>query len=203
MTKKIVAFTGAGVSKASGIPTFEESGDIRRYLHRDYFNQEPKRFYDKLLSFSRTLNQAKPNPAHKTLAKYNIPVITMNVDKLHQKAGSKEVIEVHGNVEKIYCPKCTNDFPFEYAKENYICPDCGSILQHNIILYGDSLPLKEMQKAYKLVEEADELIIIGTSFYTSTSSMIVDHADNKGIKVTLINQNAEEKIPKYLEKLLS
>ncbi|MFW6008347.1 MAG: SIR2 family NAD-dependent protein deacylase [archaeon] len=202
MMKKIVAFTGAGVSKASGIPTFEENGDIRKYLHRNYFNQEPERFYKKLIEFGSNLNKAKPNSAHKALAKYNIPVITMNVDRLHQKAGSKEVIEVHGNIEKIHCPECINDFPFKYGGKNHTCPDCGSVLQHDIILYGDGLPLGAIQKAFKLIENADELIVIGTSFYTSTSSMVVNHAKDRNIKVTLFNEDAEKKIPKYLKQIL-
>lgn len=79
----LVAITGAGISKASGIPTFEDMGDLRNKLTRSYFNSHPEEFYQGLLAMKETIDRAEPNPAHLALVEYNIPVITMNIDGLH------------------------------------------------------------------------------------------------------------------------
>ena len=97
----IIAFTGAGISRASGIPTFDEQGDLRTKLDRCFATYHRKEFNKIMQQLVDTCKAAEPNDAHKALAEYNIPVITMNIDGLHNRAGSQYVIEVHGNVEKI------------------------------------------------------------------------------------------------------
>ena len=197
---KIVAFTGAGISKPSGVPTFEELGDIREKLSRDYFNMYPNDFYNILISMKERIDKAQPNDAHLTLTKYEVPIITMNIDGLHNKAGSTDVIEIHGNLEYVYCPKCGKKHDFNIVKQSIYCNDCKVIYDTNVVLYGDSIPRYE--EAYRLVSKAKELLVIGTSFYTSTSSNIVYFAKELGVKVTVINDNAETKVARYLEKHL-
>ena len=85
----LVAITGAGISRASGIPTFVEMGDLREKLSRDYFRAQPEKFYEIILDIKRTVDRAQPNPAHRALAEYGVPVITMNIDGLHTRAGSE------------------------------------------------------------------------------------------------------------------
>ena len=88
----IIAFTGAGISKASGIPTFDEQGDLRNKLDRSFANHHKKEFNEVMQQLIDTCNAAEPNDAHKALAEYNIPVITMNIDSLHTRAGSQNVV---------------------------------------------------------------------------------------------------------------
>lgn len=195
---KLVALTGAGISKASGIPTFTELGDLREKLSRTYFENNPDDFYKILINIQEIIERAEPNPAHTSLAKYNIPIITMNIDGLHKKAGSKNVIEIHGNLEYVKCQNCNELYDFDIVKETIYCKDCSNLLQPNIVLYGDTIPL--YFNAIDLIGSADELLVVGTSFYTSTASDLVNRAKLAGIKVTIINGNAEEKVPKFLMK---
>lgn len=198
---KIVAFTGAGISKPSGVPTFEELGDIRDKLSRDYFIAYPEKFYEILLSMKDIIDNVLPNPAHITLAKYNVPVITMNIDGLHKKAGSKNLIEIHGNLENVYCQKCKNIYDFNVVRESIKCPHCNLILETNVVLYGDQIP--KYEDAINLIRSVDELLVVGTSFYTSTSSNMVYIANLCGVKVTIINELAEVKVPIYFDELFN
>ena len=198
---RIVAFTGAGISKASGIPTFEELPGLRDCLTRDYFQRDPTGFYNNLCELYIGIQQVKPNPAHLALARLNIPVITMNIDGLHRRAGTEELIEVHGNLEWVVCPKCRNKESFEVIKKRIHCPKCNQVYETNVVLYGDEL--KEFPRAIQLVETADLLLVVGTSFYTSTAGYIVDYARSIGCEVEIINQSSESKVPEFLEESIS
>lgn len=196
--KRLVAFTGAGVSRDSGIPTFVELGDLREKLSRSYFNSYPRDFYNILKEFRKKIREAEPNDAHKALAKYDIPIITMNIDSLHNRAGSKNVLEIHGNLTYVFCPKCNKEYDFDNVYDSIYCADCDQILQPNVVLYGDMIP--GYMEAMDIIDSADELLVIGTSFYTSTAGFIVDRAKNMGIEVNIINENAKESVPQYLKK---
>jgi NAD-dependent deacetylase len=196
--KKIVAFTGAGISKASGIPTFEELPGIRNYLTREYFLREPARFYENLWELYIRVQQAGPNPAHLALAQFNIPVITMNVDGLHSRAGTRNLVEIHGNLEWVFCPVCLRKEPFSIIRKQINCCECGRILEPNVILYGDML--KEIPRAMELTKTAEILLVIGTSFSTSTADYVVDFARSRGIQVEIINNCAEIKTPEFLKE---
>lgn len=173
----IVAFTGAGISKASGIPTFNEMGDLREKLDRSFAARNPKEFKSVMTTLKSTCKKAEPNDAHRALAEYSITVITMNIDGLH-RAASRElgkpknsVIEVHGNV-----------------------------FDGNVVLYGDPAP--NYDKAYKIIRklrENDTLLIIGTSYYTNISSDLKDIAERIGVNVVEINEDAEHRVRKYIE----
>ncbi|SHK33510.1 SIR2 family NAD-dependent protein deacylase [Paramaledivibacter caminithermalis] len=198
--KKLVAFTGAGVSRDSGIPTFVELGDLREKLSRSYFNSYPMEFYNILKEFRKKIKEAKPNDAHRALAKYDVPIITMNIDSLHERAGSKKVLEIHGNLTYVFCPKCNKEYNFDTVYDSIYCSDCNEILQPNVVLYGDMIP--GYMEAMDIIDSADVLLVIGTSFYTSTAGFIVERAKSQGVKVDIINENAMELVPKYLENLL-
>lgn len=167
----IIAFTGAGISRASGIPTFDEQGDLRTKLDRCFATYHRKEFNKIMQQLVDTCKSAEPNDAHKALAEYNIPVITMNIDGLHNRAGSQYVIEVHGNVEK-----------------------------NNVVLYGDPAPkYTEALDIVDRLSEEDILLIIGTSFYTSISSQIKYTAERNLAKVVIINDDAEHQVRDFLE----
>ncbi|MPW26884.1 transcriptional regulator [Alkalibaculum sp. M08DMB] len=199
---KIAALTGAGVSRASGVPTFVEMVDLRDKLSRSYFNSYPKEFYKLLNEMNDIINAALPNSAHISLAQWSIPIVTMNIDGLHHRAGSRQedVIEIHGSLRKVSCPKCNSWFDFIITKESLYCPKCKvTILQPDIVLYEDNIP--RLYDAIDIVTKAEVLLIIGTSFYTSTASYISEAAKDAGVKVKIINENAEEEVPKLLESL--
>lgn len=167
----IIAFTGAGISKASGIPTFDEQGDLRTKLDRCFATYHRKEFNKIMQQLVDTCKAAEPNDAHKALAEYNIPVITMNIDGLHNRAGSQYVIEVHGNVEK-----------------------------NNVVLYGDPAPkYTEALDIIDRLSKEDILLIVGTSFYTSISSQIKYIAERNFAKVVIINDDAEHQVRDFLE----
>ena len=195
--KKLVTFTGAGISRDSGIPTFVELGDLREKLSRNYFNSYPKDFYNILKEFRDKIKVANPNEAHIALARYDVPIITMNIDSLHNKAGSKDVLEIHGNLTYVYCSKCNKHHDFDQVYNSISCLDCNEILEPNVVLYGDMIP--GYAAAMNTVSSADALLVIGTSFYTSTAGFMVDRARAVGVKVDIINENAKELVPQYLE----
>ena len=169
----IIALTGAGISKASGIPTFEEQGDLRNYLSRDYANNYPKEFKKLMNELDKKCIAANPNDAHYALAEYKVPIITMNIDSLHSRAGSEHILEVH-----------------------------GSLCNKNVVLYGDEAPLyKYAYNWADRLNSNDVLLIIGTSLYTRFSREIVQIAKNHSVEIITINQNAEEDVRANLEKV--
>lgn len=196
----LVAVTGAGISKASGVPTFEEMGDLREKLSRGYFEGHPNEFYDVLLTMKKNIDNAIPNPAHSALVEYKIPVITMNIDGLHGMAGSENVLEVHGNLKHVLCNKCDKIYDFDIIRESICCPQCNELLQPNVVLYGDSI--RNYYDAINLIGSSKQVLVVGTSFYTSTVNDFVNSAKNAGIKVSVINQNAEEEVKKFLKSQL-
>lgn len=197
---KIVAITGAGISKASGIPTFEEMGDIRDKLSRDYFQTCPKDFYETLLCLQEKTQLARPNAAHIALAEFEVPIVTMNIDGLHQKAGSSNVVEIHGNLGRVFCDLCNLNFDFSIVKEDINCRKCGEVLEPNIVLYGDLIP--QFHEALDIIGNTERLLVVGTSFYTSTVCELVDWAKFSNIPVDIINDNSETKVREYLKKYM-
>ncbi|MPN09948.1 NAD-dependent protein deacetylase [bioreactor metagenome] len=198
--KRIVAFTGAGVSKASGIPTFQDMDGIREKLSLDYFMSNTKDFYDVLQGMKRNVDKALPNAAHIAIAHHDIPVVTMNIDGLHKRAGSKKVIEVHGNLDYVLCMKCGKEYDFSCIDNSIYCRQCNGLLKPEVVLYGEMIA--KYHEAIELISSADELLVVGTSFYTSTSSIMVEAAQMSGAKVTTINMDAETEVPRYLRRCI-
>lgn len=198
---KLVAITGAGISQASGVPTFAEMGDIRDKLSRAYFLKNPREFYAVLGNMKKVISAALPNPAHLALAEYRVPVVTMNIDGLHKAAGSQELVEIHGNLEYLLCEKCKKRFDFDQAAKSVYCPDCGEILQPNVVLYGDNIPC--FYQAVDLIGDGERVLVVGTSFYTSTVNDLVAIAQRGGITVDIINAQAEIEVPRYLKQVFS
>lgn len=184
---KVLFFTGAGISAASGIPTFQVQEGIRDKLTRDFANEHPEEYRETIRSMKKICDKAQPNAAHLAIAKYNFPVITMNVDQLHTKAGSTNVTEVHGvlpTIKELNEP----DFPLMYDK---------------LVLYGDIAPQYEVAtKMVKSLEYGNSFfIIVGTSFYTAISDVLHRLAKKQKAKVIIVNDNAVERVPKICESL--
>ena len=184
---KIIFFTGAGISVESGIPTFQEQPGIRDKLSRDFANNRPELYRKTIRDMLDVCENAEPNAAHRAIAELGCPVITMNVDRLHTKAGSKNVIEVHGVLPT------REELEDEYFPEEY----------RGIVLYGDMAPkyydAQELVKSLKLGESV--FIVVGVSFYTAISDILVDTARHRGAEVIIINDNAATKVPELCEIL--
>lgn len=184
---RIIFFTGAGISVESGIPTFQEQPGIRDKLSRSFANTYPEEYRKTIRSMVDACEKAEPNAAHLAIAKLGCPVITMNVDKLHTKAGSKNVIEVHGELPN---RELLEDewFPEEYR---------------GIVLYGDMAPkYYDAEKLVKsLVFGESVFVIVGVSFYTAISDRLYDIARRRGADVYIINKNAATEVPELCEKL--
>lgn len=196
---KLAVFTGAGVSRESGIPTFEEM-DVRDRLTRTHCIHHPEDFYQLMLQMYDTAKHAQPNAAHLAIAAYGLPVVTMNIDCLHTRAGSRQVVEVHGALDYVYCAQCRQKRFLDVLREGVHCPNCGRVYSHNVVLYGDMIP--RLQEAYRVVENLDELLVVGTSMVTSTASYVMDYAQLHGAKITMINDHAATRVPQYLREKL-
>ena len=182
-SNNIVFFGGAGVSTESGIPDFRSKDGLynqqdKKYqklnpedlLHRDCLYYNPKLFFEFYCNKMDT-RKYEPNITHRVLAKLEEmgklkAVITQNIDGLHQKAGSKNVIELHGTTLRNYCKKCgkeyNSDYVFDFNGEIPFC-DCGGFVRPDVTLYGEQLPSGAMYDATEAMNNADMLIVAGTS----------------------------------------
>jgi len=180
---KIIAFTGAGISKQSNIPTFMEKPDVREKLFRSYANKYHKEYNKVIKQLKANMNGAKPNDAHYALAQCQIPVITMNIDGLHKLAGS-DALELHGGLPE--------DDEMDIAYSLYNKP----------VLYGDPAP--NYQKAYEMVydlEANDIFIVIGCSYHTAIACDLREVARSRGAKIIEIQEDAAHNVRKVLEEL--
>jgi len=199
--KNIVFFGGAGVSTESGIPDFRSQDGLYNtvyehppevMLSRSFFDSHTSEFYrfyrDKMVHTA-----AKPNRAHAALAEMERlgklkAVVTQNVDGLHQAAGSKNVIELHGSMHRNFCMKCRTAYPLEavlQAEDIPLCK-CGGIIKPDIVLYEEGLDQTIMDSATKYISNADMLIIGGTSLVVYPAAWLVEYFN--GDKLVVINK---------------
>lgn len=178
----IIAFTGAGISKESGIDTFQDKPWIRERLTRSFAMFCPDEYRQVMRDFVDALSGKEPNDAHIALAEYNVPVITMNVDTLHEQAGTQTLIKLHGRLP-------TDD-------EIPIC----NTLYNTPVLYGDTAPA--YQDAYDMMdylEAGDIFLVIGASQYTTISTMLRMCAMQKKAQIFEIQDSAATKVREFLE----
>ena len=201
--ENIVFFGGAGVSTESGIPDFRSVDGLyhQKYdvppetiLSHSYFLRYPEKFYafyrDKMLPVG-----AKPNAAHKKLAELEAAgklkaIVTQNIDGLHQAAGSKNVLELHGSVHRNYCRKCGKEFDAEYilnSKGVPVCDSCGGQIKPDVVLYEEGLNQQTLEDAVYYISHADMLIIGGTSLAVYPAAGLIDYY--RGNKLVLINKS--------------
>jgi len=200
----IVLFGGAGVSTESGIPDFRSATGIftnnlsaENIISHDYFYYNPKGFYDFYKNKMMYLD-AKPNVCHNKLSELekagkHITIITQNIDGLHQKAGSTNVIELHGSIHRNFCTNCGASYDAKFIKESKgvpTCPKCGSIIKPDVVLYGEPLREENINKAISALEQADLLIVGGTSLKVYPAASFIHFF--KGDKKVYINLENEQ-----------
>jgi len=181
--RSVVALTGAGISVPSGIPDFRSPGtglwekvDPSEVAHIDAFRRDPVRFWAFYAQRFASLGEKQPNAAHRALVameRHGVldAVITQNVDMLHRKAGTRELIEVHGSIAGCTCPRCRAGVPVEEVRERLRvahdgvprCELCAAALKPDVVLFGEMLPAAELERARELCEGAEALLCIGSS----------------------------------------
>lgn len=224
--KKIVVFTGAGISAESGLKTFRDSGGLwEEYNVEDVatpqaWEKNPVMVLDFYNMRRRQALNAKPNAAHNALVllekKFDVHIITQNIDDLHEKAGSKKVLHLHGEINK---SRSSSDENLVYPikkdlKLGQLC-EKGSQLRPHIVWFGEFVPLMEV--AYKMAAAADIFIIIGTSLNVYPAAGIINYAPEKSPKflvdpnaftkdyiqnLSIIKETAGKGVPELVEKLL-
>jgi NAD-dependent deacetylase len=198
----IVFFGGAGVSTESGIPDFRSVDGLyhQQYdyppetiLSHTFYCQYPEEFY-RFYRNKMLFPQAKPNAAHEKLAQLEASgklkaVITQNIDGLHQEAGSKTVLELHGSVLRNYCEKCHQFHDIKYIMNTAgipKCENCGGPIKPDVVLYEEGLDEKTMSNAIHFIREAKVLIIGGTSLAVYPAAGLIDYFN--GDKLIVINK---------------
>jgi NAD-dependent deacetylase len=197
-----VAITGAGISVASGLPTISRKWrgvPLREVFTEEMFREDPALFYQCYREMLLDWRAARPNPAHYALAKGGVRIITTNIDGLHQKAGSVEVIEVHGNLRELICLSCRELFPAHVAETNPLprCPSCQALLKPNIVLTGEEV--RHIGPAADLVSSADLLLIVGTRLEMAPVRELPKIAKRRGVPVIRCNRLAEVVLPRLFE----
>lgn len=204
-SNNIVFFGGAGVSTESGIPDFRSEKGIYSAVSEYGYNPETilshsffmknKEIFFKYYKKNLLYPDAKPNNAHYGLAKFEKEgklkaVITQNIDDLHQKAGSKNVLELHGTLYKNYCMKCGKNFDLDYVTKDYgitLCDKCGGVVRPDVVLYEEGLDQDVIRNSVKYISEADVLIVGGTSLAVYPAAGLIDYF--RGNKLVLINKS--------------
>lgn len=203
-SNNIVFFGGAGVSTASGIPDFRSATGLYNaknnkgyspeyMLSHEFFHEHPREFMDYVRN-NLIYEEAKPNKCHLALKKLEDMgklkgIVTQNIDSLHQLAGSENVIEIHGNLRDYYCVNCGKYLSFGDMKERDFsikCPNCGGVLRPDVVLYGEALDLENINNAINLIENAEILIVGGSSLMVYPAAGFIDYF--RGDTLVLINK---------------
>lgn len=205
-SERVVFFGGAGVSTESGIPDFRSTDGLynqqydyppEQILSHTFFMRWPEEFFrfyrDKMLAPS-----AKPNKAHRALAKLEeqgklTAVITQNIDGLHQMAGSKKVLELHGSVHRNYCMRCHKFHSMEEILHSEGVPrcSCGGIIKPDVVLYEEGLDQQILQESVDQIRRADMLIIGGTSLTVYPAAGLLDYYTGNRLVLTIRQQRQE------------
>ncbi|UOY92583.1 NAD-dependent protein deacylase [Ectobacillus sp. JY-23] len=208
--RNIAFFTGAGMSTASGIPDFRSAGGFwtdpirpEVYMSRSFYNLHPKIFWEKYKEIFQVklLEQYDPNPGHLFIADLekqgkHVTVLTQNIDGLHQKAGSTNVVELHGTLKTATCPKCRTIYDLSYVmaelvprcNQQTIHGTCQFILNPDVVLYED--PVQAFSKTEEILRAADVFIVMGTSLQVSPVNTLPEYYAHikKECKMALINR---------------
>ena len=204
----VVALTGAGVSVPSGIPDFRSPGtglwervNPMEVAHIDAFHADPVRFWRFYGERFATLSDKQPNDVHHALARLEREglldaVITQNIDTLHRKAGTRELVEVHGSIERCSCPACGAQVTLAQARVRLAadeqgvprCEQCAAPLKPDVVLFGEMLPVAAMERAQQLCASADLLLCIGSSLEVHPVAGLPLLTDRAGGVVAILTQ---------------
>lgn len=200
----MVVLTGAGVSSDSGIPTFRDVGGVwSRFRPEDLaspeaFARDPRMVWDWYRARAENVKEAQPNPGHISIAEMeslfpDFYLVTQNVDGLHQRAGSRRVIELHGNLGRARCTTCPSVFPLEGAPLGPDgmphCPSCGALARPDVVWFGEPLPTDALEQAFELSSRAQLFFSVGTSGLVQPAASLPYIAKSAGAILVEVNPN--------------
>ena len=202
-TDNIVFFGGAGVSTESGIPDFRSVDGLynqewddppETIVSHTYYERKPEKFF-KFYREKLLISGIQPNAAHKKLAEWEAQgklraIVTQNIDGLHQAAGSKEVLELHGSTLRNYCEKCGKFYDADFIRNGTGVPmcSCGGRVKPDVVLYEEGLDSRLLERAVNYIANADVLIIAGTSLAVYPAAGLINYY--RGNKLVVINKTA-------------
>ena len=200
-----VVLTGAGVSTESGIPDFRSptglwaTVDPLEYGSIEAFRRDPRKVWSFYKPRFAMLTEAEPNAAHTALAEleelgFVEAVVTQNIDLLHERAGSREVVEVHGSIRTASCPGCGSRHDLERVLQLLteadapVCPSCGEILKPDVVFFGELLPRAAIDRAYELARRARLLLVVGSALEVYPVAGLPLETIGAGGEVAIVNQ---------------
>ena len=191
--------TGAGASAESGIPTFRGKGGLwegarpEELATPEAFQRDPEKVWRWYCWRRELISKAEPNEAHRLLAKmeeeFDLWVITQNVDGLHQRAGSRKVVELHGNIWRLKCASCGRTWEDEQACKEIPprCPSCGGLARPDVVWFGEALPEEAVRKSFELAGWAEVFVVVGTSGLVQPAAQLPFIAKSFGAEVYVVN----------------
>lgn len=205
--QQVVVFSGSGISRESGIPTFREAqtGLWERYNPEELatpqaFRRNPDFVWSWYMYRHDIISKIEPNPGHYALVELEdlvpeLVVITQNIDGLHKRAGSSDIIELHGNIGRFKCfdncqgnPTIVDLDTIEYDKEHApACPYCGGTVRPDVVWFTENLPEEALNRAFKLARQCDAMLVIGTSGFVQPAASLPPEAKWTGAKIIEIN----------------
>lgn len=209
-----VAFTGAGVSTFSGIQDFRgrnglyrTKANAQKLFDIRVFREDPTFYYSQTRDFIYGLEEKRPSIVHRTLAElerrgFLHALITQNIDLLHQKAGSRNVIEIHGTPDPHHCVKCGSEMSFAQAAAIVRaggmprCGRCGSVMKPDITFFGECLPEKALRKAEEAAGKADLMLVLGSSLTVYPAAALPEITLEHGGRIVIVNE-----MPTYLDSM--
>jgi NAD-dependent deacetylase len=207
MSQPCVALTGAGVSTESGIPDFRSPTGIwarydpMEYATIDAFRRDPAKVWDFYARRLRVLAEARPNAAHLALAELERggllrAVVTQNIDRLHELAGTRELVEVHGSVRTSSCLACGERLGLEdvtrLVEEEGVppCPRCGEVLKPDVVMFGEPMPEAEIDRAVALARQARLLLVVGSSLEVWPVAGLPQETLDAGGELAIVNRSS-------------
>ncbi len=211
--RQVVVLTGAGISTPSGIPDFRSEGtglwssdEPMEVASLGTFRTHPEKFFTWFRPLAGQIFNALPNPAHKALVELEntdrkVSIITQNIDGLHQKAGSKHVIEMHGSLNSLSCTGCFKSFEAKHFLQPFIehgtiplCSNCNGILKPDVILFGEQLPQAAWFEAQSSARQCDLMVVAGTSLEVLPVAGLPVNTVDRGAHLIVINNT-----PTYID----
>ena len=205
-SRRVVAFTGAGVSTASGVPDFRSPGGIwSRYqpvtIQEFVASDEARRTYWRYKKETYAdFAAARPNPAHHALARMEergrlLAVVTQNIDGLHQEAGNRVVVELHGTNRRVSCLSCVREYPAPLIQERLLggcevptCDACGGVLKAATVSFGQALPREVWAEGWRWATSCDLLLVLGSSLVVHPAAALPEAAASAGAAVVIVNR---------------
>jgi NAD-dependent deacetylase len=198
--RSVVALTGAGISAESGVPTFRGAGGLWRHYRPEQlatpeaFAQEPVLVWEWYLWRRGLIAKAEPNPGHHALAAFERKVpeftlVTQNVDGLHERAGNRNIVKLHGDIWRSRCQLCGEEKVDEKTEISHLPPlcECGGVVRPAVVWFGEGLRDGAWKAAERAVQSADALLVVGTSAVVYPAAMLVPLAKESGAKVVEVN----------------